>query len=103
MGETAFLPQFTVELPKPVTFREIPSSCKIKDLRRVDCFLQSGQAMDNNTKTELYFTIDTIKINPGQLIVRANVSSTSDDANYVDNRDELIIECIEFSEIEITG
>lgn len=103
MGETAFLPQFKVELPKSVTFREIPSFCKIKDLRRVECFLQSGRAMETNTKTELNFTIDTAKLNPGPLIVRANVSSNSDEANHVDNMDELQIECIEFSEIEIIG
>lgn len=59
--------------------------------------------MENNTTINLTFTIDTLKLNPGFLEVRANVSSISDDADAEDNRDNLQIKCIEFSEIEITG
>lgn len=105
-GETAYLAQIRVKLPdSEVHFTKTPSNCKLDSSNSniMECDLNNGIPLFKGDKTVIKVGIDTTMIDTSELIVRANVFSTGDELNEIDNEDENVIHLTKFSNIEIFG
>lgn len=107
-GETAYLAQIRVVLPdSKILFTKIPSNCKIDEMilnsNVMDCDLNNGMPMFRADKTSIKIGIDTTELDGKELVVKANVVSTSDEFNKNDNVDENVIPLWKFSNLEIFG
>lgn len=92
-----------VELPQPVSFYTIPQSCKQESTVLLRCVFGGGRPLFENGEARLTITIDTKRLEPGDVIIMANVTSSGDETDYSDNTIETLITCLEFSEIESIG
>lgn len=107
-GETAYLAQIRIVLPDSnVLFTKTPSNCKLDETAPnsnvMECDLNSGIPMFRGAKTSIVISVDTTKLSGSELVIKANVFSTGDEQNDVDNEDERIIPLQKFSKIEILG
>lgn len=107
-GETAYLAQIKITLPdSEIIFTKIPSNCKLNELNvkfnTMECDLNDGRPMYKGEKTSLKIGIDTTKLEGEELVIEAQVQSTGDELNEIDNKVEDIIALGEFSEVEVLG
>lgn len=107
-GETAYLAQIRITLPESgVLFTKTPSNCKLDkeapNSNIMECDLNNGSPLFKGDKTALKISIDTTKLDGSELNIRANVFSTGDELNELDNVADDIIPLKEFSTIEIIG
>lgn len=107
-GETAYLAQIRIVLPESdVFFTKTPSTCKLDETAPnsnvMECDLKNGIPMFRGDKTSILVSVDMTKLDSSELVIRANVFSTGDEQNEVDNEDERIIPLQKFSKIEILG
>lgn len=107
-GETAYLAQIRITLPESgVLFTKTPSNCKLDEKAPnwniMECDLNNGTPMFKGDKAAIKISIDTTKLDASELVVRANVFSTGDELNELDNMVDDIIPLKEFSNIEIIG
>lgn len=107
-GETAYLAQIRITLPESgVLFTKTPSNCKLDEhapnSNIMECDLNNGAPLFKGDKTTIKISIDTTKLDASELVIRANVFSTGDELNELDNVAEDIIPLKEFSNIEIIG
>lgn len=107
-GETAYLAQIRIALPDTgVLFTKTPSNCKLDEeapnSNVMECDLNNGTPLFKNDKTTIKISVDTTKLDGSELVIRANVFSTGDELNELDNVVDDIIPLKEFSNIEIIG
>lgn len=107
-GETAYLAQIRITLPESeILFAKIPSNCKLGDTASnsniMECDLNNGTPMFKGDRTSIKISIDTTKLDGNELIVKANVYSTGDELNELDNTVENVISLKSFSNIEVFG
>lgn len=107
-GETAYLAQIMITLPNSETiFTKIPSNCKLNELNvnfnTMECDLNDRRPMYRGEKISLKIGIDTTKLDGEDLVIKAQVHSTGDELNEIDNKVEDIIALGEFSEVEVLG
>lgn len=107
-GETAYLAQIIITLPNgEIIFTKIPSNCKLNELNvnfnTMECDLNDGRPMYRGDKHLLKIGIDTTKLEGEKLVIEAQVHSTGDELNEIDNKVEDNIALGEFSEVEVLG
>lgn len=107
-GETAYLAQIRIILPdSDVLFTKTPSNCKLDETAPnaniMECDLNNGIPIFKGDKTSIKISIDTTKLDDSELVIKANVFSTGDEQNELDNEDERIIPLQKFSNVEIFG
>lgn len=101
-GETAYLAQINITIFDLISFMKIPSSCKL-DNKQLLCDINSGTPLYKGDLGFLKISLDTTKLEGTELIVKANVFSTGDESNEIDNHFNNVIPLIEFSDVEISG
>lgn len=104
----AYLAQIRITLPESgVLFTKTPSNCKLDvdapNANIMECDLNNGSPLFKGDKTGIQIGIDTTKLDGTELVIRANVFSTGDELNELDNVVDDIIPLKEFSDIEIIG
>lgn len=90
-----------------IIFTKIPSNCKLDELNlnfnTMKCYLNDGRPMYRGVKTSLKIGVDTTKLDGEELVIKAQVHSTGDELNEIDNKVEDIIVLGVFSEVEVLG
>lgn len=107
-GETAYLARIRFTLPESgVLFTKTPSNCKldftVANLNVMECDINGGMPLFKGTKTTIKVSIDTVRLEGKELVVKADVFSAGDELNNSDNSIEYIIPLKEFSNIEVIG
>lgn len=107
-GETAYLAQIRITLPDMnVLFTKTPSNCKLDETAPnsnvMECDLNNGTPLFKGDKTSIKISIDTTKLDGSELVIKAQVYSTGDELNELDNIAEDIIPLREFSNLEVIG
>lgn len=107
-GETAYLSQIRINLlGTNVLFTRTPSNCKFDETAPnsnvMECDLNNGIPLFRSNKTSIKISIDTTKLDGSELVVKANVFSTGDELNEIDNEDSNVIRLAKFSDLEIFG
>lgn len=106
-GETAYLAQIRITIPDGILFTKTPSNCKldftVANLNVMECDLNGGMPIFNNSKTSIKISIDTTTLDGNELCVKAEVFSAGDEQNEFDNTIESVIPLTEFSNIEVIG
>lgn len=97
------MPTLYVELPRLTSFYTIPQNCKQESTILIRCVFNAGRPLFEKSEARLTITIDTTRLEPGDLMILANVTSSGDESDFSDNVMETIITCSEFSEIETIG
>lgn len=105
-GETAYLAQIRITLPDSnILFTKTPSNCKLDETSPnsniMECDLNNGTPLFKGDKTSIKISVDTTKLDGSELMIKANVFSTGDELNELDNVVENIIPLKEFSNMEI--
>lgn len=106
--ETAYLAQILVTIPETiVSFMKIPSNCHLVDestsTNRMLCDINNRTPLSNGDKVTQVISVDTTKMDGTNLVIKAEVLSTGDEYNDMDNKIENNIPLAEFSDVEILG
>uniref|UniRef100_W8BH52 Integrin alpha-PS3 n=1 Tax=Ceratitis capitata TaxID=7213 RepID=W8BH52_CERCA len=103
-GETAYLPQLSINSSNGMPFAKIPGHCRTKDTDSLECDLNSKDVlMAKGATTQFTVTFDVQGISGKAMIVTARVFSTGKEANEANNVAVDVITLGEFTEIDIVG
>lgn len=94
--------QINITIPESVNFLKTPSNCELEN-RQLLCNIKQGSPLKKGEIEFLNVTLDTINLQGTELLVKANVSSASDEGNDKDNYVIDVIPLSEFSDVEISG
>lgn len=106
--ETAYLAQILVTLPESiVSFLKTPSNCHLVDeatsSNKMLCDVNNRIPLSNGDRGTQVISVDTTKVDGTNLVIKAEVFSTGDEHNDIDNTIENNIPLAEFSDVEILG
>lgn len=106
--ETAYLAQILVTLPESiVSFMKTPSNCHLVDestsTNRMLCDVNNRTPLSNSDRGTQVISIDMTNVDGTNLVIKAEVFSTGDEFNDLDNKLEINIPLVEFSDVEVLG
>ncbi|XP_055691465.1 integrin alpha-PS3 [Lutzomyia longipalpis] len=102
-GETAYLPRITVQKSPSLNFMQILPNCHLdEDGDTMTCDLSTQPLLRGETRS-IAFRFDPSSLDGSEFVITANVSSTGDEENPLDNTMDFTIPIQEFSTIEIVG
>lgn len=93
----------SVKLPSRTSFYSVPTNCKQESTNYMTCVFSNGRPLFEKDSAKMTISVDTTRVEPGELIISANVTSSGAESDWIDNTIDTIITCQEFSEIEVIG
>ena len=101
-GETAYLVELTIIIPKDLKFAQNPSNCNINNERTtMNCDVNVGKQLDDKENVNFTVSFDVTRLTGTEFEVNAFVSSSGIELKPDDNQLQLKLSLEEFSEIEL--